>query len=142
MGLSAALAGPTGNAVGLGCRRLAAKIADRRGEIDQQITKVTYAEAKQEVANEDDARSHARRWHRDRCRAIRRRRQCDHLDQLRPRLTSLTTDQLLTEGYEVCRYIDVGRLASDALPVVMTDLQVTVTAAMAFIPAAVVQLDC
>ncbi|MCW2517068.1 MAG: hypothetical protein JWR11_6110 [Mycobacterium sp.] len=66
----------------------------------------------------------------------------DYLDLLQPRLTFLTKDQLLNEGYRVCRYVSVGRPSSDAIPVVMNDLQVSVAAAYALVPAALEHLDC
>lgn len=66
----------------------------------------------------------------------------DYLNQLSPRLTFLSTEQLRTEGYKVCRYVSVGRPTADAIPVVMKDLEVTVAAALDIISAAVQQLDC
>ncbi|MBJ7340688.1 DUF732 domain-containing protein [Mycolicibacterium sp.] len=68
--------------------------------------------------------------------------EADYLNQLQPRLAYLSSEQLLSEGYKVCRFIGVGRPSADAIPVVMKDLNVTVAAAMAIIPAAVTQLDC
>lgn len=66
----------------------------------------------------------------------------DYLEQLQPKLTFLTKDQLLNEGYRVCRYVSVGRPSSDAIPVVMNDLRVSVAAAYAIVPAAVEHLNC
>ena len=65
-----------------------------------------------------------------------------YLNQLSPRLTFLSTQQLLTEGYKVCRYVGVGRPTADAIPLVMKDLEVTVAAALDIVSAAVQQLDC
>jgi hypothetical protein len=65
-----------------------------------------------------------------------------YLNQLSPRLTFLSTEQLLTEGYRVCRYVAVGRPTADAIPMVMKDLQTSVSAALDIISAAVQQLDC
>ena len=65
-----------------------------------------------------------------------------YLNQLSPRLTFLSTEQLLTEGYKVCRYVGVGRPTADAIPLVMKDLEVTVAAALDIVSAAVQQLDC
>ena len=65
-----------------------------------------------------------------------------YLNQLSPRLTFLSTEQLLTEGYKVCRYVAVGRPTADASPMVMKDLQTSVSAALDIISAAVQQLDC
>ncbi|HYO05161.1 MAG TPA: hypothetical protein VET27_26240 [Mycobacterium sp.] len=62
--------------------------------------------------------------------------------QLQPRLAYLSSEQLLTEGYKVCRYVSVGRPSADALPMVMDDLQVSVAAAYAIVPAAIGHLDC
>ena len=66
----------------------------------------------------------------------------EYLDQLQPRMAFLSTSQLLTEGYKVCRYVSFGRPTGDAIPMVMKDLQVSVAAAYAIVPAAVEQLDC
>jgi hypothetical protein len=66
----------------------------------------------------------------------------DYLNQLGPRLTFLTTDQLRSEGYRVCRYLSVGRPTADAIPMVMKDVQVTVAGAIDIIATAVEQLKC
>ena len=66
----------------------------------------------------------------------------DYLNQLQPRMAFLTGEQLLTEGFRVCRYLGAGRPSSDAIPVVMKDLNVTVSAAVDIIAAAVQELDC
>ena len=66
----------------------------------------------------------------------------EYLNQLSPRLAFLSTEQLRTEGYKVCRYVGVGRPTADAIPVVMKDLQITVAGAMDIIAAAVEQLHC
>ena len=65
-----------------------------------------------------------------------------YLNQLSPRLTFLSAEQLRTEGYKVCRYVGVGRPTADAIPMVMDDLDITVAAALDIISAAVQQLDC
>ncbi len=39
-----------------------------------------------------------------------------YLNELSPRLAYLTTQQLRTEGYKVCRYVGVGRPTADASP--------------------------
>ena len=65
-----------------------------------------------------------------------------YLNQLSPRLTFLSSEQLLTEGYKVCRYVSVGRPTADAIPMVMDDLQTSVSPALDIISAAVQQLDC
>jgi Flp pilus assembly protein TadB len=66
----------------------------------------------------------------------------DYLNQLAPRLTFLSNEQLLTEGYKVCRYVSVGRPTADAIPMVMKDLETSVSAALDIISAAVQQLRC
>jgi hypothetical protein len=66
----------------------------------------------------------------------------DYLDQLQPRLAFLSAKQLVTEGYKVCRYVSVGRPTADAIPMVVHDLQVSVAAAYAIVPAAIEELDC
>ncbi|KQY03083.1 hypothetical protein ASD37_26545 [Mycobacterium sp. Root135] len=65
-----------------------------------------------------------------------------YLNQLSPRLTFLSSEQLLTEGYKVCRYVSVGRPTADAIPMVMDDLQTSVSPALDIISAAIQQLDC
>lgn len=65
-----------------------------------------------------------------------------YLNQLSPRLTFLSTEQLRTEGYKVCRYVSVGRPTADAIPMVMDDLETSVAAALDIISAAVQHLDC
>jgi len=65
-----------------------------------------------------------------------------YLQRLQSRLAYLTAQQLLTEGYKVCRYVSVGRPTADAIPMVMDDLDITVAAALDIISAAVLQLDC
>jgi hypothetical protein len=66
----------------------------------------------------------------------------DYLNHLGPRLAFLTTDQLLSEGYKVCRFIGVGRPSPDAIPMVMKDLQITVAAAVDIMAGAIEELDC
>jgi hypothetical protein len=65
-----------------------------------------------------------------------------YLNELSPRLAYLTTQQLRTEGYKVCRYVNVGRPTADAIPVVTNDLGITVAAAMDIISASIRELDC
>jgi hypothetical protein len=66
----------------------------------------------------------------------------EYLDQLQPRISFLSADQLLTEGYKVCRFLSVGRPSGDAIPMVTKDLGITVAAAFQIVPAAVEHLDC
>ncbi|MEU0497690.1 DUF732 domain-containing protein [Mycobacterium sp. NPDC006124] len=63
-----------------------------------------------------------------------------YLNELAPRLTSLSTQQLRTEGYKVCRYVGAGRPTADAIPVVMNDLKTTVAGAMYVISASMREL--
>lgn len=65
-----------------------------------------------------------------------------YLNELSPRLAYLTTQQLRTEGYKVCRYVGVGRPTADAIPVVMNDLGISVAAALDIISASMRELDC
>jgi hypothetical protein len=66
----------------------------------------------------------------------------DYLNQLQPKFANLTTEQLLTEGYKVCRFISAGRPSPDAIPMVVQDLQISVAAATDIVPAAIEELDC
>ena len=63
-----------------------------------------------------------------------------YLNELSPRLTSLSAQQLRAEGYEVCRYVGVGRPTADAIPMVMNDLKTTVAGAMYIISASMREL--
>lgn len=65
-----------------------------------------------------------------------------YVNELAPRLAYLTNDQLLAEGYRVCRYVSVGRPTADAIPVVMKDLDITVAASMEIISASARELSC
>lgn len=65
-----------------------------------------------------------------------------YLNELAPKYANLTTEQLLTEGYKVCRYLTAGRPSPDAVPMVVKDLQVSVSTATDIVPAAIEQLDC
>jgi hypothetical protein len=66
----------------------------------------------------------------------------EYLHQLQPKLAYLSTEQLLTEGYKVCRYISVGRPSADGIPMVVKDLGISVAAALNIVAAAVEELDC
>jgi hypothetical protein len=66
----------------------------------------------------------------------------EYLHQIQPELAFLSSNQLLTEGYKVCRYLSPGRQSSDAVPVVVQDLGISVAAALRIVPAAIEQLDC
>jgi hypothetical protein len=66
----------------------------------------------------------------------------EYLHEIQPELAFLSSNQLLTEGYKVCRYLSVGRESSDAVPVVVQDLGISVASALRIIPTAIEQLDC
>jgi hypothetical protein len=66
----------------------------------------------------------------------------NYLHQLAPKLAYLSTEQLLTEGYRVCRYIGVGRPSADAIPIVVKDLGISVPAALNIVAAAIEELEC
>jgi hypothetical protein len=66
----------------------------------------------------------------------------EYLRQVQPKLAFLSTQQLLTEGYKVCRFVNVGRASSDAVPMVVKDLGVSVPAAVYIVAPAIEELDC
>jgi hypothetical protein len=66
----------------------------------------------------------------------------EYLHETQPVLAFLGSNQLLSEGYKVCRYLSPGRESSDAVPMVVKDLGVSVAAALRIVPAAIEQLDC
>jgi hypothetical protein len=66
----------------------------------------------------------------------------NYLSQTQPKLAFLSAQQLLAEGYKVCRYISVGRPSSDAVPMVVQDLGVSVPAAVYIVAPAIEELDC
>lgn len=63
-----------------------------------------------------------------------------YLDQVAPRFTSVTPDQLLAEGYRICSATQNGMAASDANTMVQHDLGVSVPVSIDIVTAAVVQL--
>ena len=63
-----------------------------------------------------------------------------YLDQTAPRFTSLTSDQLVAEGYRICSATQSGMAASDANNMVQRDLGVSVPVSIDIVAAAVVQL--
>jgi hypothetical protein len=65
-----------------------------------------------------------------------------YLQRLQPRLTFLTTEQLLSEGNKVCRATKSGMKSVDAVLMVQQDLAASVAAASDIVSAAVVELDC
>lgn len=65
-----------------------------------------------------------------------------YLDRVQERLAYLSRDQILTEGYKVCQMTRSGHPSTDAIPVIIRDLGVSVPAAAEIIYAAVVELGC
>jgi hypothetical protein len=63
-----------------------------------------------------------------------------YLAQTQPKLNFLSSSQLLNEGHKVCQYLSVGRESSDAVPMVVKDLGVSVSAAIDIVPTAIEQL--
>ncbi|OAN28415.1 hypothetical protein A4X20_30160 [Mycolicibacterium iranicum] len=68
--------------------------------------------------------------------------QDSYLQRIEPTMTFLTRDQILTEGHKVCQFLRSGHSSSDALPMVIEDLDMSVPSAVDLIIAAVVELDC
>lgn len=66
----------------------------------------------------------------------------EYLALVQVKYANLSTQQLLDEGYKVCRYISVGRPSSDAVPLVVKDLGVSVAAATDITAGAIGQLAC
>ncbi|HET7664992.1 MAG TPA: DUF732 domain-containing protein [Mycobacterium sp.] len=64
------------------------------------------------------------------------------LQELQERYTSLTPQQLLSEGRAVCSAISNGTNSTAALQMVQKDLGVSVAAAGDIVSAAVVHLGC
>ena len=62
--------------------------------------------------------------------------------RLKDRLTFLTTQQLLSEGYRVCGAVHNGMISPDAVNMVSKDLAVSVDAALDIVSAAVGELGC
>lgn len=65
-----------------------------------------------------------------------------YLQRLQSTLAYLTPQQLLTEGYKVCQQNRRGHPSSDAIPMVTTDLAISVPAAVDIIVAAGGELGC
>jgi len=68
--------------------------------------------------------------------------QNDYLAQVQIRHPNLSSEVLLNEGYKVCRYVSAGRPSSEAIPMVVQDLGISVAAATDVGSAAIEQLDC
>lgn len=64
----------------------------------------------------------------------------EYLGRLHPRLSYLTNEQLLSEGYRICQVLAQGRPNPDAVPMVTKDLYISVSAAMEIVAAAAVEL--
>jgi hypothetical protein len=65
-----------------------------------------------------------------------------YLQVLQDRYTSLTAQQLLSEGRAVCNAISNGMNSTDAVGMVQDHLEVSVSAAGDIVSAAVVYLGC
>jgi hypothetical protein len=65
-----------------------------------------------------------------------------YLQALQDRYTSLTAQQLLSEGRAVCNAISNGMNSTDAVGMVRNHLEVSVSAAGDIVSAAVVHLGC
>ncbi|MDT5340464.1 MAG: hypothetical protein QOD90_5969 [Mycobacterium sp.] len=68
--------------------------------------------------------------------------QADYLAQLQPRFAYLTADQLLAEGFKVCRYVSAGRATPGAVNMVQSDLVVNELVASAIVAAAIANFGC
>lgn len=68
--------------------------------------------------------------------------QDSYLQRIEPRMAFLTRTQILTEGQKVCQFIRSGHSSSDAIPMVIEDLHMSVPSAADLIAAAVVELGC
>jgi hypothetical protein len=66
----------------------------------------------------------------------------DYLAAVQPKFTFLSTQQLLDEGYKVCRATRGGMIAPDAVRMVYKDLAVSMAVADDIVAAAVVDLGC
>jgi hypothetical protein len=66
----------------------------------------------------------------------------DYLQALQDTYTSLSTQQLLSEGAKICNATQNGKNSTDALVMVQKDLGVSVSAAGNIVAAAVVHLGC
>jgi hypothetical protein len=66
----------------------------------------------------------------------------DYLAQLQPRFVYLTADQLLTEGFKVCRYVSAGRATPGAVNMVENDLTVNEFTASTIVGAAIANFGC
>jgi|GEM_PF-2010530 len=66
----------------------------------------------------------------------------DYLAALQPRFTFLSSQQLLAEGYKVCRATRGGMIAPDAVSMVYKDLSVSMAVANDIVSTAVVDLGC
>jgi hypothetical protein len=65
-----------------------------------------------------------------------------YLEHVQLHIPDISAQTLMDEGYKVCRYLGAGRASSDAIPMVVQDLGVSVAAAYDLIPAAIEELDC
>ncbi|MCV7151260.1 hypothetical protein [Mycolicibacterium pyrenivorans] len=68
--------------------------------------------------------------------------QDSYLKRIEPKMAFLTRTQILTEGQKVCQLIRSGHSSSDAIPMVVEDLNMSVPSAVDLIIAAMVELGC
>jgi hypothetical protein len=68
--------------------------------------------------------------------------QDSYLQRIEPRMAFPTRTEILTEGHKVCQFIRSGHSSSDAVPMVVEDLNMSVPSAVELIIAAVVELGC
>lgn len=65
-----------------------------------------------------------------------------YLTALAPRWAYLSPNQLMSEGYKVCNFVDAGNTASSAADMVRADLTVNVDVASEIVITAIKQLGC
>lgn len=68
--------------------------------------------------------------------------QNEFLAQVLIKHPNFDAQQVLNEGYKVCRYVRAGRPSSEAIPMVVKDLGISVAAATDVGSLAIEQLDC
>lgn len=65
-----------------------------------------------------------------------------YVEDLQVRYVYLDRQQLVAEGYKICRHVSVGNASSTVVPVVVKDLGVSVPIAADIVATAVVELGC
>jgi hypothetical protein len=66
----------------------------------------------------------------------------EYLHAVQPTYTNFTAEQLLSEGFRVCKAIGSGMTSPQAVQMVVDDLGASITAAGDIVSAAVIHLDC